>query len=74
MESLKTINKSNQNSSASHTDVSDIIYYLLNEGSLFSICRIMENLKLNDEKRYIINAFKEKYDFDFLNYVDFTIS
>jgi hypothetical protein len=69
MEALKTINQINQKYSIVHIEVAKKIYMLLNEGSLFGICRIMENLKSKDEKRYVINAFKEKYDFNFLNYI-----
>ena len=71
MEALKFINQINQKNSIVHIEVAENIYKLLNEGSLFRICRIMENLKSKDEKRYVINAFKKKYDFNFLNYIQF---
>ena len=69
MEALKFINQINQKNSIVHIEVAENIYKLLNEGSLFRICRIMENLKSKDEKRYVINALKKKYDFNFLNYI-----
>ena len=73
MGNFEDIKKTNQNNSTSHTEVAEIIFCLLNEGSLFSICRILENLEPDDERRYIINAFKKKYDFDLLNYISYTI-
>jgi hypothetical protein len=63
------MNQINQKKLKFHDEVAENIYRLLNQGSLFSICEIMENLKSQDEKRYVINAFKEKYNFNFLNYV-----
>ena len=69
MKALKTINQINQQYSIVPIEVAENIYMLLNEGSLFGICRIMENIKSKDEKKDVINAFKEKYDFNFLNYI-----
>lgn len=69
MKALKTINQINQKYSIVPIEVAENIYMLLNEGSLFGICRIIENLKSKDEKKDVINAFKKKYDFNFLNYI-----
>ena len=69
MEAIKNMNQINQKNPKFHVEVAENIYRLLNEGSLFGICKIMENLKSNEEKRYVINAFMEKYNFNFLNYV-----
>ena len=69
MKALKTINQINQKYSIVPIEVAENIYMLLNEGSLFGICRIMENIKSKDEKKDVINAFKKKYDFNFLNYI-----
>ena len=69
MEAIKIMNQVNQKKPKFHAEVTENIFILLNEGSLFSICKIMENLKSKDEKIDVINAFKEKYDFNFLNYV-----
>jgi hypothetical protein len=42
---------------------------MLNQGNLFEIHRILQNLKNEEERKCVINVFLEKFDFNFLKYI-----
>lgn len=50
-------------------DLADKIYSLLNEGSLFEIYKIMENLKSVHDKKCIKDLFNTKFNINFINYI-----
>ncbi len=51
------------------TDLADKIYSLLNEGSLFEIYKIMENLNSAQDKKCIKDLFNTKFDINFIKYI-----
>ena len=45
------------------------IFHNLNQGSLFEIYQIMDQLKGKDEESILERAFLERYHFDFRQYI-----
>ena len=50
-------------------EIVEKIYCRLNQGGLFEIYQILENLKNEEDRRYVVQAFISKYKFNFLNYI-----
>ena len=49
--------------------IADDIYQNLNRGGLYEINRIMNSIDNVNQKKCIMEAFREKYHFDFYNYI-----
>lgn len=45
------------------------IFALLNQGSLYDIYKMLDEMRNKGELSEVKDAFAEKYDFNFLNYI-----
>jgi len=52
-----------------HEVLAEKIYCLLNEGSLFEIYRVLDTLKTKEDKKFVREVFKAKFDFNFQKYI-----
>ena len=50
-------------------ELAEKICHMLNQGGLFEIYQILENLKNDEDRKYVVQAFVSKYNFNFLNYI-----
>ena len=50
-------------------NLADEIYAKLNEGNLYEIHKILNQLEDENQRRCVIRIFLEKFDFNFLRYI-----
>ena len=63
------LKKSNEEIGQQSRQVAENIYKNLNQGNLFEIHQILNNLRDDHEKSCVINVFIEKFNFNFLRYI-----
>lgn len=69
MESIKFKNNKQPDNGQKQYELAEKIYCMLNQGGLFEIYQILENLKNEEDRKYVVQAFMAKYNFNFLNYI-----
>lgn len=69
METVSQYRSNQQVFDKRYEDLAERIFCLLNQGSLFEIYRVLESLKTSDDKKYVKEVFKVKYDFNFQEYI-----
>ena len=69
MESINLKNNKQSVIGQKQYEVAEKIYCMLNQGGLFEIYQILDDLKNEEDRKYVEQAFLSKYNFNFLNYI-----
>lgn len=69
METVSRYKSNQQVFDKRHEVLAERIFCLLNQGSLFEIYRVLESLKTTADKKYVMEVFKIKYDFNFQEHI-----
>ena len=69
MDSIKLKNNNQGNGQQDSCSIADEIYHLLNQGSLYEIHQVWNQIESNEQKQFIHHAFVDKFNFDFLRYI-----
>lgn len=69
MDSVRLKNNGRVNGQKSTCQLAEEIFAMLNQGSLYNIHQVLENLKNDDELKCLEKAFIEKFEFNFTKYI-----
>ena len=69
MDALNLKNNNLENGQKKPCHVAERIFSMLNQGNLFEIHRILQELKDEEERKCVAQVFLEKFDFNFQKYI-----
>jgi len=69
MDTVKLKNNKPEIGQKESCHLAEKIFGMLNQGNLFEIHRILQNLKNEEEKKCLLKVFVEKFDFNFQKYI-----